>query len=155
MIPAEVTSAVLDDEFPAAQAWGAAHGWELTVDLESMTIDGRSEHPADRRPVRLLAGVDGYPALPPSWRFVDPVTGVPTAETTPARGSRAGRSSVIHSVGVICAHFSRTAYEAGPHGRDWDLAGWRDVAGGVRADTLAQMLAVIHEHLGWSPGWVA
>jgi len=158
MVPTEVTLAVLAEQFPPARRWGEHNGWELDLDTSTLTLDGRRTHPADGRPVRLLAGVDGYPALPPSWRFVDPATGQPTAATTPNRGSRNGQSSIIYGVGVICAHFSRTAYAGGPtpgpHA-DWQLSQWADVTGGVQAHTLAEMLAVIDDHLRWSTGWLA
>lgn len=158
MVPADVTLAVLDEQFPPARGWGEGNGWSLDLDTTTLVVDGRGRHPADGRPIRLLAGVDGYPALPPSWRFVDPQTGEPSAATTPNRGSRNGQSSIIYGVGVICAHFSRTAYAGGPvpgpHA-DWQLSGWADITGGVQAHTLAEMLAVIDDHLHWSAGWLA
>jgi hypothetical protein len=158
VIPTEVILAVLDEQFPPALRWGERNGWSLGLDTTTLVIDGQGIHPADGRPVRLLAGVDGYPALPPSWRFVDPQTGEPSAATTPNRGSRNGQSSIIYGVGVICAHFSRTAYAGapvpGPHA-DWQLSGWADITGGVQGHTLAEMLAVIDEHLHWSTGWLA
>lgn len=155
MLPAEVTLAVLAEQFPPAEAWGAANGWSLAIDLERLLIDGRGTHPSDGRPVRLLGGVDSYPTLPPSWRFVDPQTGEATAATTPNRGSRNGASSIIFGVGVICAHFSRTAFgTSGPH-TEWQLAAWAEIGGGVQAHTLAEMFCVIDEHLHWSTGWLA
>jgi hypothetical protein len=158
VVPTNVTIAVLQEQFPPARRWGEHHGWMLNLDASALLLDGRGSHPVDGRPVRLLAGVDGYPALPPSWRFVDPATGEPTAATTPNRGSRRGQSSIIYGTGVICAHFSRTAYAesptGGPHG-DWKLSQWADIGGGVQAHTLAEMLAVIDDHLHWSTGWLA
>lgn len=157
MVPTEVALAVLAEQFPPARDWGEHNGWELDLDTSTLTLDGRGSHP-DGGAVRLLAGVDGYPALPPSWRFVDPATGQPTAPTTPNRGSRSGQSSIIYGVGIICAHFSRTAYAGGPtpgpHA-DWQLSQWADVTGGVQAHTLAEMLSVIDDHLRWSTGWLA
>jgi hypothetical protein len=158
VVPIEVTLAVLAEQFPSARQWGEHNGWTLDLDTTAFLLDGRGIHPADGRPVRLLAEVDQYPALPPSWRFVDPATGVATAATTPNRGSRHGQQSIIHSVGVICAHFSRTAYAGGltpgPHA-DWQLSQWAEITGGVQAHTLAEMLAVIDDHLHWSSGWQA
>lgn len=158
MLSAEVTLAVLAEQFPPARRWGERNGWQLDLDTTTLTVDGQGRHPADGRPVRLLAGVDGYPALPPSWRFVDPATEEATAATTPNRGIRRGQSSIIYGVGVICAHFSRTAYAGGPtpgpHA-DWQLSEWADVSGGPQAHTLAEMLAMIDDHLHWSTGWLA
>jgi hypothetical protein len=158
VVPIEVTLAVLAEQFPPARRWGEHNGWTLDLDTTTLLLDGRGTHPGDGRPVRLLAGVDGYPALPPSWRFVDPATGEATAATTPNRGSRRGQSSIIYGVGVICAHFSRTAYangpEPGPHA-DWQFSQWTEISTGVQAHTLAEMLAVIDDHLHWSSGWLA
>ena len=158
MVPSDVTIAVLAEQFPPARRWGEHNGWMMDLDTAALLLDGRGTHPTDGRPVRLLAGVDGYPALPPSWRFVDPATGEATAATTPDRGSRRGQSSIIYGVGVICAHFSRTAYAAGPapgpHA-DWQLSQWAEVPSGVQAHNLAEMLAVIDDHLHWSSGWLA
>jgi hypothetical protein len=157
MVPLEVTLAVINEEFAAAQRWGEQHGWKLIFDAASLSLEALGTHPVDGRPVRLFAGVDEYKVLPPSWRFVDPVTGEATAATTPNRGTCGGQSSIIFGVGVICAHFSRTAYAVGqtpgPH-TDWPLAQWQDVTGGVQAHTLAEMMAVIDEHLQWSTGWL-
>jgi len=158
MVPTEVTLAVVAEQFPPARDWGERNCWELDLDTSTLALHGSGTHPTDGRPVRLLAGVDGYPALPPSWRFVDPTTGEPTAATTPNRGSRSGQSSIIYGVGVICAHFSRTAFAGGPTPAphtDWQLSQWADITGGVQAHTLAEMLAVIDDHLHWSTGWLA
>jgi hypothetical protein len=158
MVPPEVTLAVLAEEFPPMQAWGVQNGWDFQLDADRFTIDGRGTHPANGSPVRLFAGVDSYRALPPSWRFVDPVTGEPSAATTPNRGSRNGQSSIIYGVGLICAHFSRTAFAGGgavnpPHA-DWQLTDWTNIAGGVQAHTLSEMTDVIDRHLSWSTGWL-
>lgn len=155
MLPAHVTLAVIDDELPSARRWAEQNGWDVTFDAATLILDAHGSHPADRRPLRLTAGVDGYRALPPSWRFVDPATGEATAATTPNRGIRQGQSSIIYGVGVICAHFSRTAYAGGPHAADWEASQWEEITGGVQAHNLAQMLAVIDDHLHWSTGWLA
>ncbi len=155
MVPAEVTLAVVEEELLPAGRWADRNGWELVFDAATLTLDARGAHPADGKPVRLTAGVDGYRALPPSWRFVDPVSGEATAATTPDRGVRLGQSSIIYGVGVICAHFSRTAYAGGPHAADWKASQWEDITGGVQAHNLSQMLAVIDDHLHWSTGWLA
>jgi hypothetical protein len=156
VVPRDVTLAVLAEQFPPARRWGEENGWALDLDNSTLMLDCRGTHPANEEPVRLLAGVDGYPALPPSWRFVDPVTGEPTAATTPDRGNRRGKSSIIYGVGVICAHFSRTAYgvASGPHA-DWQISDWPNIDGGVQAHSLAEMLAAIDYHLHWSKGWLA
>jgi hypothetical protein len=153
VVPADVTLAVIAEQLPPAQRWGEKNGWELAFNVTGLVLDARGRHPADAQPLRLLAGVDGYPALPPSWRFVDTATGEASAATTPNRGSRNGQSSIIYGVGIICAHFSRTAYEGGPHS-DWQLNQWAEITSGVQAHTVAEMLAVIDDHLHWSNGWL-
>jgi hypothetical protein len=157
LVPLEVTLAVLEEEFPPARRWAEMHGWTFALDTTSLAVCGEGTHP-NGGDVRLFAGVDGYPVLPPSWRFVDPATGEPTAATTPNRGFRGGQSSIIYGLGIICAHFSRTAYlgygtTSAPH-TDWSLSGWADVTSGVQAHTLAEMISVIDRHLQWSTGWL-
>lgn len=157
MIPAEITLAHIEEELPAAEKWAAEHGWQVAFDADTFDLNCSASHPHAEGLVRLRAGVDQYRALPPSWRFVHPETGEPTPGTTPNRGARAGASSVIYGLGIICAHFSRTAYRQfqadGPH-QEWDLAAWQEVKGGVQAHTLAEMIAVIDLHLNWSTGWL-
>lgn len=150
--------AVLDDELPPAEGWAARVGWRLSFDRDGLILDAHCLHPADKKPLLLTAEVDSYRALPPAWRFVDPETRVATPAATPSRDPVGSRSSVIHSVGVICAHFSRTAYKEykdnAPHGGTWTLAHWAQVREGVQAHTIAEMLAVIEQHLRWSKGRV-
>ena len=151
--------AVLDEELPLAQAWASRNGWQLSFDQETLTLDAHGVHPADRNSLLLTAEFDGYRALPPAWRFVDPETREATARATPTRDPVAGkRASVIHGVGVICAHFSRTAYAeyrpGAPHG-NWTLSAWDQVGEGVQAHSVAEMLAVIGHHLSYSKGRLA
>ena len=150
MLPPEITLAVLDDEYPPAEVWGGKHGWVLSLDRDALIVDAATAHPVDGGPLLLIAGVDGYRELPPSWRFVDSESREVTPTSTPSREG----SSVIHSPGVICAHFSRTAYkgydQAAPH--DWELASWDAPQEGVQAHTLAEMLSVIDRHLKCSTG---
>jgi hypothetical protein len=156
VVPAEVTLAVLEEELPPAEAGAFRHGWRLSFDQEHLVLDAHGVHPADRAPLLLTAEFDGYRALPPAWRFVDPETREATAQATPTRDPVAGkRASVIYGVGVICAHFSRTAYAeyrpGAPHS-NWSLAAWDQVEEGVQAHTVAEMLAVIMHHLSYSRG---
>jgi len=92
----------------------------------------------------LLEGIfDDYRTLPPIWRFLDPRTGdnIGTAAYPSPRGP-----SVLHSEGLVCAHFNRLAYadHGGPH--PWDGAqGWQNPVEGTQAMTISAMLA----HLIW------
>lgn len=150
-----MTLAVLAEELPPASAWAEANGWSFQFDKRALEIAAARPHPADGYPLLLLGGVDGYRALPPSWRFVHHQTRQPAPEATPTRDSVNGRASVIHSPGIICAHFSRTAYRqytpSGPHG-NWQLESWDTIREGVQAHCLVEMLAVIDHHLAWSKG---
>jgi hypothetical protein len=156
MIPLEVTLAHIADEMPPAHRWAAANGWELLFDEEALLLEAATVHPGDLEPLLLLAGLDSYRALPPSWCFVDPETRVATARATPSRDEVNGKASVIYGVGVICAHFSRTAYKdynpEAPHG-DWGgMLRWDSVTEGVQAHVLAEMIGVIDQHLRHSKG---
>jgi hypothetical protein len=155
VIPVEVTLAHLADELPPAEQWAKAAGWQLQLDADELVLEAATIHPVDHQPLLLLAGVDSYRALPPSWRFADPETKIATPRATPSRESVHGAASVIYGVGVICAHFSRTAYKGydpgAPH--DWGgMLSWESVSEGVQAHVLAEMLAVIDQHLRFSKG---
>lgn len=155
MLPAEVTLAVVGEELVVAERWAQAHNWQISLDRQRLVLDVLALHPVDRQPLLLTAEVDAYRALPPAWRFVDPVSREATPAATPSRDPLPnGKSSVIYGVGVICAHFSRTAYSeyqsGGPH--NWSLTTWDHVTEGVQAHTIAEMLAVIHYHLSYSKG---
>ncbi|MGQ0678173.1 MAG: hypothetical protein ACT4OM_00690 [Actinomycetota bacterium] len=151
-----MTLAVLEEELEAAQGWAARNRWTLAFNEKDLVLAAMRAHPVDNGQLLLEASCDQYRALPPAWRFVDPETREPTAASTPRGDSFKGRASVIHSVGVICAHFSRTAYkqhhEAGPHDAWGELTSWEEVKEGVQAHTIAEMLAVINQHLQWSKG---
>ena len=154
LVEREISRAILESELPAAQAWAARHGWQLDADLEGLRVTASTLHPVDGRAVVLVGGFDDYKVLPPDWMFTAPDGTAGGPDAWPARGTLPGGSgSIFHSVGVICAHFSRRAYAAyqGPHG-NWDATAWLDVHEGARAATLGQMLAVFHAHLAVSPG---
>ena len=154
MVPVAVTLAVLEQEVPAAQHWAARHAWAIDVDLDALQLTAITHHPADHCELVLIGEFTGYRAVPPAWRFVDPVTGQVTSNAFPAQGSPPGRSSIFHSMPVLCAPWNRLAYAeaAGPHG-DWGaVAGWLNVRDTTQAHTIADMLATVDAHLRYSPG---
>lgn len=135
------------------------HGWTLDIDAECRRLTASIDHPvAGVGLLQLEADLDGYRAVPPAWRFVDPETGHVTKRAFPKPGSGPhGSGSIFHSKPVICAPFNRLAYQAhdGPHS-DWSgPANWLNVTGHVVAHTLGEMLSVINLHLRVSPGRMA
>ena len=156
-VPTAVTRAVLANEASAVAAWvSRQQGWEAAVDLDALRLTARTTHPATSIPLRIDADLDGYPAIPPVWRFLDPATGQPLPHTFPQGGTIPGISgSIFHSNRVICAPWSRLAYaeHGGPHG-DWGgLTNWKNTAPTyTKADTIADMLSQIALHLAASPG---
>lgn len=156
-IPGEVTVAIVDDELPGLLGYLNRHGWQVEWSPLELRLAVTGRHPKDGVPVRIVAALDGYRALPPAWTFEDPTGGRGGASFFPRAGSIPdGRSSIFHGKGVICAPFNRLAYKTlgGPHG-DWGgPEKWLEVnvPSQVRAIRLANMFAVILGHLTASPG---
>lgn len=152
-VPTDVSRAVLEKEVTDAAPWAERHSWELKLVPDQLVLDVRMRHPADEGPLLLRGEFVGYRAVPPLWLFLDSQTLSVTPHAWPSRGAGGNPSSILHSVGIICAHFSRRAYaaESGPH--DWGgLANWAQVHEGVHAETVGEMLAAIDAHLRYSPG---
>lgn len=154
MVPTEVTRAVLDDELPPAVALAERRGGRIDIDLDALAVRVHMIHPADQAPLLLGGEFTGYRALPPAWVFLDPATGQPARAANPAPGSGMGQSSIFHSNGFICAHWSRMAYGelGGPHGGWGAASGWVNVKEGTQAHTVAEMLSTVYVHLRHSPG---
>lgn len=154
MVPAEVTRAILAEELVPARAWGQRKCWAITDDPAALTVTVQMAHPADHAQLMLRGEFDGYRALPPLWRFVDPATAEPTKAATPAAGTAHGQASIFHPEGFICAHWSRAAYAegGGPHGNWGAASGWATVGEGAQAHVVSEMLAAIAVHLMFSPG---
>ena len=85
---------------------------------------------------------DGYPALPPEWRWCGPNG---TELDSPIRTPEGG-SSFFHGNGVICAPWNRLAYNSvdgrGPHG-DWAIGAWKANNHTKECTTLAAMASRI------------
>lgn len=151
-----MTRAVLAEENKAIQAWAARHrGWDVALDLSALRLEARTSHPADGKPLLIVASFEGYRAVPPTWRFVDPETGETTPHSFPQAGNVGGSgASIFHGNRFICAQWSRLAYgeHNGPHGNWGPETGWLNVREGNHAENVAEMLAVLHLHLLASPG---
>jgi hypothetical protein len=130
-IPREVTEAILEEaeQLPAARAWAAKNSLDLAFDSDALTIDLALSGPAalpdaDPEPYLIRGELADFDALPIIWRFLDPRTG---GMIGTGAYPQAASNSVIHSQGLICAPWSRLAYQihGGPH-PDWgELADWK------------------------------
>lgn len=147
----------LESEAQTITAWAERRGWDVTIDLEALTILAIAAHPAlpDIK-VRFRADVSNYRTHPPTWRCVDEFGESPnSAFPTPGPVTNGPASSVFHPGAFICAPWSALAYSenAGPHG-DWGaLSNWLNApASNSQAQTIADMLSTLALHLDASPG---
>ena len=154
LISRAVSRAALAAEAPAARAWAARKGWKISINLRELRLTARMSHPADGAQLILRADFSDYRLLPPGWMFLDANGNERAPSAWPSPGAVLGGSSIFHSVGVLCAQFNRLAYGdfAGPHPHWGGASNWLIVTEGTRADTIADMLAVIRLHLLSSPG---
>ena len=150
-VPRAITIATVEEELPGVKAYAERHGWTVTWDPEGLRLIFEGLHPNNQRALRIIAAVDGYRALPPSWAFEDATTGTPCL---PKRGTVAGKQSIFYKGCGICAPFNRRAYKehGGPHGNWSGPESWLNVHGYARAIRLADMFALIVGHLKASPG---
>jgi hypothetical protein len=159
MVPIETTIAVVEEEMVPLAATAARRGWVVAWQPDLLKVIAEGPHPADHKPVRLQADVTDYRSVPPAWTFLppNPSQGEPSQRPIfPKPGQLPGEiGSIFHSNRLICAPFSRLAYNqhGGPHG-DWGgPSSWLNVKGYVQAVNLAEMFALIWAHLRYSPGW--
>jgi hypothetical protein len=127
----------------------------VSLDLDALQLEARTKHPADGEPMLIMATFEGYRAVPPTWRFVDPELVETTPHSFPQPGSVGGSaSSIFHDNRIVCAQWSRLAYgeQSGPHGNWGPETGWLNVREGNHAENIAEMLTVLHVHLHASPG---
>lgn len=156
-VPEQVTLAILENELANCRPWAIRHGWQLRLEPETLTVDATNVHPADQRAIIARGVFNGYRALPPIWLFVDPESGQMALPAWPSPGPVQGQASIFHSFGVVCAHWSRKAYQelGGPHPNWGALTNWTQVREGVHAENLGEMLAAIDLYLQASPGRMA
>lgn len=151
-VPALVTRAVLEDELGAVMSWATRRRWVAYGDCEGLRLRAATYRAG--KLVEFVAELDGYPALPPIWRVVDPGTDQPSS-AFPTPGTQPGvPGSIFHSNRLICAPWNQLAYKIhdGPHD-DWQMTAWQEVVGSTRATTLVDMLDQIDSHLRVSPGF--
>jgi hypothetical protein len=156
--PPSFTRATVAAEQDAIVAWAERFGWTFAIDPDGLVLRAGTMHPRLDRAIEVKAALAQYPALPPAWRFVTPGSDDSPASAWPAPGTMGGVSgSIFHTNPCVCAPWNRLAYQAhgGPHD-DWTMTSWREITNGLsKADTLADMLDQIHQHLAVSPGMQA
>jgi len=159
VLPPSAVRAIIQNEWPGAQAWAERNGWTVDLDLDELRLRASTEHPAVRRPVEFVAYLGGYRALPPAWHVVVPGTDRDAGKDDFPQPGGPG-PSIFHGNLVLCAPWNRLAYKSvnpnGPHD-DWGgPEGWLSVSGEhTRAHTLGDMLAAIDVFLQSSPGMMA
>lgn len=157
MIPRDLTLGLVEqEELEPARQWALRAGVELTWRPETLELRGVFRQRSSGELFYLFGNLEGYKAVPPAWEFCDEEWGSPGAKRNyPARATIDGVGSIFHPNPVICAPFNRLAYQAhgGPH-NDWGgPEQWLKAAPGyARADTLADMLALIARDMNYSNG---
>lgn len=116
-----VSSAHVDAELAAVQPWAVRHGWSIRWDADRLLLAVVMRSAVDEERYVFEFELDDYRELPPSIELVHPETG----ERGTRRSYPGGCRSYFHSKPVICAPWSRKAYQAlgGPHA-DWIMASW-------------------------------
>lgn len=157
-LAAEVAREHLRLELPAAAAFAERKGIAFTYDLEALTGTLALSGPAelDGAPAEsFLSLVDfhDYRSVPPWWRFVDPRK---RSDIGPAAYPKPGlgQQSVFHGNGLVCAPWSRGAYQenGGPH-NDWNgMTNWEKVTGYTIAVTIGEMIDRLYRDARGSRG---
>jgi hypothetical protein len=150
-----------DDEIPAAIRWAEIHDLKCGWDEGTLTLTLRltgSNDAVGTEPYLLVGTFEDYRVLPPTWRFVDPRNGADIGNAAYPQAGPFPNGSVLHPNGVICAPWSRLAYQdrQGPH-NDWgDATAWQTTARErTQADRIPDMLARILAEVKLSPGRLA
>lgn len=144
-LPLEIARANFQQELPRAMECARAHGWDLTEDLDTLTV--RVSFTAlDNESFILCGAFDEYKAKPPFLDFEEPGTG----QRGTAKAYPKGHDSFFHSTGpCICAPFNRKAYKDVHPG--WRCEDWTtSTESGVRwsqYSTMAGMLTLIHTRI--------
>lgn len=157
MLPRDVTVAIIEEELSAAMVWAAANGVKLSWHPRLLQVRATLRQRSTGELFYLRGRMEGYRVVPPAWDFGDKKWhSADVKQNYPQPAQVPGvSSSIFHTQPVICAPFNRLAYKdhGGPHS-DWGgPERWLDVNRTlVRAETLADMLDVVHRDLLYSPG---
>lgn len=135
-----VDDLIVDSEIADVKEIGEVRGWRFEglgprcfrVCLTARTGDV----------YQLEVECEGYPTLPPSFRWRNPETGLLGQIADSPRPY-----NYFHPSGRICAPWNRLAStEGGPH-EEWEQTGWRHNEWTKGTVTLAAMLLRIHYEL--------
>lgn len=145
-LPLDVVRCNFRRELEVALARAPLFEFKLEGDVDALTL--RAEFTAlDGEKFILVGTFDDYRLKPPVLDFVEPDTDrVGTARAYP---KKAGADTFFHSPGIICAPFSRKAYD-NVH-RDWVMTEWSNsVANGTQwcqFSTICTMLVLVGSKL--------
>ena len=153
--PPAFTRATVEVETSAIDAWCRRKGWTWRMHLDELQLPRGPvppEHRSAHRGARRARGVPGAPAHLAVRRARDRRI-IEVCVACARRSVRGERLDLPHEpVPLRAVEPARDGDHGGPHG-EWTMTSWRQAAGDyTKADTLADMLDQIHQHLGASPG---
>jgi hypothetical protein len=119
-VDAGVTRQILQEELGAMEPIASSYGWDVTTNLEALTVTVTMRSVIDKEIYIVEACCDGYRAIPPYFEFIYP--------NSVERGTHRcypADDSYFHSTPCICVQWNRKAYktEGGPH-QDWQISDW-------------------------------
>lgn len=116
-----VSISFVERELDEAKPFAGIHGWRITWDSETLTLQVMMKSSVDQAEYCLKAQFLDYRQMPARWEFVDPKTGQGGAKRFYPKGS-----SYFHEAKPsLCAEWNRLAHHdmGGPHG-DWNPGHW-------------------------------
>lgn len=134
------THLIMEEEIEGMASLAESYGWEVTPDLDALTVTVRMTSSIDQEVYIVEARCDDYKEKPPYFEFIHPDTG--------DRGQRHcypnDGGDYFHSMPCICVEWSRKAYksENGPHG-NWNMGNWMAARPGTL--TLGDMFHMIQK----------
>lgn len=139
-----ITRAILEEELVAMAHLAASCSWQVTPNLDNLTITVRMKSAIDGEEYILEAKCDDYRELPPTFEFIHPQDG--TRGTRHCYPSDQGGSSYFHSSPCICIQWNRRAYGSlgGPH-TEWTMTSWAEGRPGTLA--LGDMFFLVHRQI--------
>jgi hypothetical protein len=115
----EVTREILKEELETMASLASTYGWEVTLNLEALTVQVKLKSVIDSELYVLEAQCNDYKELPPLFEFIHPETGERGIRSAYPNGG-----SFFHEHPCICVEWNRKATLNGPH-PEWKLADWQ------------------------------